>query len=780
MRSPSRSALRPSMPLTVPLASAWWISSALAFSAATRVQAQTSVALAAFGILCAIASTALLVVVRKRPVARVVLMAAVGCAVGASGGMLRSATLEKQGAEVAELAPGTYRIEASADSRMNDFGPSCVVDLQYGEGKTAAVILRYPSETGVIRYATAYEADLRFSELSGRSLETYRKQGVVAVATAGDLQRVERNDIREPLVTFRENAIELFDGYQGQGASFLKAILLGDRSGLEDEGFYQKVKTIGLAHIVAVSGAHLSIVCALLGIALVAVRIPRRVAVAVQALFVVAYLCCTGMPISGVRAAIMTAVALSAVYAKRRSSSIGALALCVCCVLAASTEAAVSISFALSVLATVGIVVFGSLARDWCLTATGGRFSLACNSVALTVSSGVLTMPLSAAVFAQLPLISPVSNLYALPFFTAFCGGGLLAVAACSVAPYAFRWMLDILVVGAEGFCGGIGFLASAPIVSVPCSVPVEGAIAASVAAAVLLWRVWPRPSKRVAAIALSVLALAVAVAAFVPLTNHEDEIIMLDVGQGDAFVIRSKGSSVLVDTGNQDTKLLSALARNGVYALDAVVISHPDDDHCASLAALEGTVRVKSLFVASDLLECGCDACFDLKVEAASLVGEENVLGLSVGDALHVGSMELSVVWPDGFADEGGNADSLCLLVGCDADGDQRADWTGLLCGDAENAQVDAMITAGRVGKIDIYKVGHHGSKAALDAETASVLAPSIALVSVGEGNRYGHPAAQTLSVLEEAGSAIYRTDIAGDVVCRMTPDAIEVETLR
>lgn len=106
--------------------------------------------------------------------------------------------------------------------------------------------------------------------------------------------------------------------------------------------------------------------------------------------------------------------------------------------------------------------------------------------------------------------------------------------------------------------------------------------------------------------------------------------------------------------------------------------------------------------------------------------------------------------------------------------------DASVLMVGDAEVEQLKEFARTERLGDVDILKVGHHGSKKALDAETLAELNPQIALLSVGEGNRYGHPAAEIIELLKEQGAAIYRTDLQGDVSCKFTDDSIEVSTLR
>ncbi|MEG0375316.1 MAG: MBL fold metallo-hydrolase [Raoultibacter sp.] len=333
---------------------------------------------------------------------------------------------------------------------------------------------------------------------------------------------------------------------------------------------------------------------------------------------------------------------------------------------------------------------------------------------------------------------------------------------------------------GAQGFCEGIALLAAIPCAAIPCSLELGPALAVSAALSAIIWATWPHPSRKTLRL-LVALASAFLLAFCIVLPRPAgDEVIMLDVGQGDAIIVRSRGATILIDTGNQDAKLLEALARNGVFSLDALVVTHPDDDHCGSLPALKGIVRIGTVCVAEDLLTCPCDACSELKHSVSATVGEQALEGLAVGDTLSVGALTLEVIWPDMFHDEGGNGDSLTLLMRSDFDGNGAAEWTGLLCGDAENEQLVAMVEANRLGNIDLYKVGHHGSKAAIDEKTAQVLTPSISLVSAGENNRYGHPASQTLDVLESVGSVIERTDQKGDVVCKMTTESITVGTLR
>lgn len=293
------------------------------------------------------------------------------------------------------------------------------------------------------------------------------------------------------------------------------------------------------------------------------------------------------------------------------------------------------------------------------------------------------------------------------------------------------------------------------------------------------LWVWWPVVRARaVGGVVGALAALLLAATASPALAAGPDEIVMLDVGQGDAFLLRSQGATLLIDTGNRDGLLKEAIARQGVHRIDRVAITHADDDHCGSLQALGDVTRVGGLLVADDLLSCPCENCTELVAEAEGEAYPGGIEGLSVGDAVGCGRFTLEVVWPDAFDDEGGNGDSLSFLCLWDGDGDGEADWTALFCGDAEAEELAAMAPALPPEGVDVLKVGHHGSRRSLDAEIVQRLNPSVALISVGERNRYGHPADTVCGALEGAGAAVFRSDEQGDVTVSLSMERLTVET--
>ncbi len=768
--------MRPSLPPLLACALGLWAAAAASYALGEGMEKGPCLLVAAFGgVLAAVAAAALW---RGRHV--LACSAFLGVALGLACGGAGAAALHDAMAQAEEASALVWRFEALEDGQASAYGAQCRARATAADGRSFVVRVSFPEGVEPPRYGDAFEARSRLSRPEGTTASYCWQQGTAAVARVDDVAPLERDGLVGLLLGVRVRAVEALSAAGGDAAALLQALVCGWRGSLGDSALYADFKATGLAHLVAVSGAHLVIVSGCVALALRALRAPHALAVVLQAAFLLAYLVFAAAPVSAVRAACMALAGMSACFARRRPAPLNALSLCVMALVATSPHTAVSVSFALSAGSTLGIVLLSGLFGSWmeALPVRLPRFLR--DAFALTFASGVVTVPASAALFAQLSLVSPWANALASPLFALVCTGGLVAALAALAVPAAASAAVGLAGAAAHVLAALVHALAGVPFASVPVGAPVVPRIAASALAVFLLWRFWPRPRGRTLLVAAGAAAILLGayVVAVPRLAGHE--IVMLDVGQGDAFLVRSEGSAVLVDTGNRDQALREGLARHGVWRLDAVMVTHGDDDHCGSLASLRGVVGVGRVCVARDALSCPCASCRGLCADACALVGGDALCGLEVGDVVRCGAFELAVVWPRAFSDEGGNADSLCLLARADVDHDGFVDWTALFCGDAEAEQLAELVGSHAVGTVDVYKVGHHGSRAALDDAVAAALSPCIALVSVGENNRYGHPAPETLERLDRVGARVFRTDEQGDVSCELTADAIDVVTLR
>jgi competence protein ComEC len=228
-------------------------------------------------------------------------------------------------------------------------------------------------------------------------------------------------------------------------------------------------------------------------------------------------------------------------------------------------------------------------------------------------------------------------------------------------------------------------------------------------------------------------------------------QLTVLDIGQGDAILLRAPDHAVLVDAGPELARLLPMLADRGVRRLDAVVLTHAHPDHCGGLPAVIAHRRVGSVWISprrfrGDCAQAVLEACAEREVPI-HLVRD--------GDGAAFGPFALrALVAGRTFKRAPENNASVVLRV-------RAGRWTALLTGDverdAENALAEREIAA------DILKVAHHGSRTSTSTSLLDAVRPRLALISCGRRNTFGHPHPSVLENLRAAGVRTWRTDRSG-----------------
>jgi competence protein ComEC len=238
----------------------------------------------------------------------------------------------------------------------------------------------------------------------------------------------------------------------------------------------------------------------------------------------------------------------------------------------------------------------------------------------------------------------------------------------------------------------------------------------------------------------------------------------VLDVGQGDAILLQVREGAVLVDEGPPEAHVADQLEGLGVDRLAALVLTHPERDHVGGAADVLEQIPVEAV------LDPRIPAQGEDEANALAAARERGVpvLTARAGEEFRVGSLRLRVLWPDGDPPAGENAnDSAIVLLASYGTVD------ALLTADAEGAVTVPI----RPPPVEILKVAHHGSDDPRLPELLDLLRPSVAVVSVGSDNDYGHPTPATMAALGDApGLAIYRTDEDGSVTIETDGTQISV----
>jgi competence protein ComEC len=564
---------------------------------------------------------------------------------------------------------------------------------------------------------------------------------------------------------------ELVAAMPGPGAGLLPGLAIGDTSRVTPQ-LDAAMKVSSLSHLTAVSGANCAIVVGLVFAAAAGLGMPRLGRVLASAVALAGFVVLVTPEPSVIRAAAMAGIALLSLVMSRPGRGIPLLCIAVIGLLVADPWLARSYGFALSVLATAGLLLLAAP-----LAAALGRWlpRWLALVVAVPLSAQLACQPVLLMLDPSLPLYGVLANLLAepaAPFATVF---GLIA---CLLAPVAaplaglvawLAWVPATWIASVATFAAGLPG-ARSPWPTGPLGVVLL--IVLSVAIVTVLLGTGP-PRLRVAARSLVVVTFAAYLATLAGTRIVTDlgrpsdwQFALCDVGQGDATVIRSAGVVALVDTGPEPAPLAACLDELGIDRIQLLVLTHYDLDHVGGVETVLGRVDRALIGPASD--------AGDAAIADALAAGGADVDQVSAGERGILGELSWEVLWPPPRGVEPGNAASVTLEVepaGACAGGC----LSGILLGDLGEESQTRLLGSAHLGHLDLVKVAHHGS-ADQSAALYEALHATVGLIGVGAGNDYGHPTDELLGILAAVGTAAYRSDLDGLVLVAPTGRSGEV----
>ena len=541
----------------------------------------------------------------------------------------------------------------------------------------------------------------------------------------------------------------------------LPALVVGDTDDLPPK-VVDDFQAAGLTHLLAVSGSNLAIVCVAVLLLLRTLRCGPRTAAAGAMLALVGFVVLAGPEPSVLRAGVMGAVGLLALAVGRQRAALPALAAGVIVLVLWDPAMAVSIGFALSVLATGALVL---VAPGWAdrLAVRGVPRGLA-EALAVPAAAHLVTAPVVAGFAGQVSFVAIVANLLVAPVVAPATVLGVLAAVVGPVAP----WLAEVLVRVAGPEADWL-VLVARHAAGVPGAVIAwpEGWLGGALLAGCVVLVVAALRRRRlrvlfgvlVAGLLVVVVPLRVIAPGWPP---DRWAVVACDVGQGDALVLATgdAGRAVVVDTGPEAAPLAGCLDRLDVSRVPLVVLSHLHADHVGGLDAVLADRAVGAVGVSRAREPHWAWEEVRDKARAAGVP----VVQLTAGQRLAWPGLVIEVLAPEekevmpAAESDGTEINNASLVLRATTPAGRV-----LLSGDVELSAQARILDERMDLSADVLKVPHHGSRYTSPEWFAAVHA-RIALVSVGAGNRYGHPSQFALRLLAGTGALVLRTDTSGD----------------
>ena len=554
----------------------------------------------------------------------------------------------------------------------------------------------------------------------------------------------------------------------GDGAGLLPGLAIGDTTAVDD-GLDQAMKTSSLSHLTAVSGANCAVVLAIVLVAAAALGLGRVWRLVCGLVVLAGFVVLVTPEPSVVRAATMATIVLLSGSLGRPGRGLPALAMAALGLLIIDPWLARNYGFALSVLATLGLLALaGPLSRRL----TRWLPAPVATVLSIPIAAQLACQPVLVMLSPTLPVYGVPANLLAAPAAPVATVAGLVACLVLPWAPVLATPLVWLAWLPATWIAAVATTTAGLPASSLPWpGAPFGVVLIVACTLAVLALLAARGPGRVTALVRMASGTLVCVVAGWAvggvvggglgraAVFPTAWQIAACDIGQGDAVLVRDGDQVALVDVGPDPVSLQACLDTLGIDRLDLLILTHYDLDHIGGLAAVIG--RVDTALVGRP--ESSQDAALIDRLAA----GGAHVRETGRGDTGTLGALTWEVLWPIRGSPlmQTGNPGSVSMLF----DG---AGIRSLFLGDLDEEAQEALMNAGRIGAVDVVKVAHHGSRdqsAALYAE----LEASIGVVSVGADNGYGHPTRAVLDILGAAGTTVLRTDDDGMVVVAPGPGA-------
>ena len=571
--------------------------------------------------------------------------------------------------------------------------------------------------------------------------------------------------------------------YDEQYAEFLKGILLGNTSGLDDK-IQEDFKDSSISHILAISGMHVTYVVTGMNGVLNLISKNKKCNNYILILFLLFFSIITGGAVSCIRACIMNGIVLISSNLYRKNNFYTEVLFSLFIIIFINPFNIFNIGMWLSYMGTVGIVIFNKFIYKFCKKRLK-IMDYILQNFSVSMSAQILIFPIMIYVFNNFSISFFIPNIL-VSFFIGFVLilGYVSILLAYILFPisklisYIEKFLIFLILKIAE-ICGQIPF--SKIYMITPNFITII--IYYLIIIFIIIYfnknkfkvlKVILNPRKIINIIFklrkwIIIFFICILIFQRIFFINFKLEIHFLDVGQGDCTYIKTPlGKNILIDGGEGNSEkydygknvVFPYLLDRKVNKIDYLIISHCDSDH------IGGTFEViKNMNVDKILIGLQLEKSEQLN-DLINIANHKNIeiIVLQAGDIFKIeNNLELQILWPkidELIEDNALNNNSLLFKL-------KYKDFSILFTGDIEKLVENKIIEIYQNNELesDILKVAHHGSKTSTISKFLGKVNPKIALIGAGVNNKFGHPNDEVINRLENCGVSIYRTDKNGEI---------------
>ena len=585
-----------------------------------------------------------------------------------------------------------------------------------------------------------------------------RKVAALAVATSDLIITKEGNYLITLTNEIRESFRKLIPA--GDAGSLIPGLILGDTS-LQSAEFTNQMRRVGFSHLTAVSGANFALVAGFILWLMQFFLKKIHTRLWVTGIVLLFFILLVRPTPSVLRAAVMALVLLIAKYRGDRSLGLPALGAAIATLILLDPFQAIDPGFALSVLATAGILILSPKLVE--LLSEKLRWRVVAEAVAIPISATLFCTPVIVALSGQLSLITILANVLASPVIAPITVIGFISAILASITPFIATILISSTLPLAKWIVWLCNTGSNFPVLQF--SSFIFFIFILTLFGAVVIRKNW------IALLIVASLILAQLTYSRVTWPGSNWRVTNCDVGQGDALVINlGANRAVVIDVGPDPTLIDRCLSRLNISQISLLVLTHFHADHIGGLSGAINKRVVKQVWISNNHQPEGA------YLRSMAMLKGVFVQEVKNGNLFQVADAKISVLWPEAitqsFATLPGdgsaiNNSSIALQI-------QLPDLSIFAAGDLEPPVQEIITSNPLLQKVDIYKLCHHGSMyqyfPMLDR-----ISPSVALISVGKDNSYGHPAPETIGEFMRRRIKVVRTDESGGIAVA-TPNKIRV----